>query len=182
MITVKKCLAGDFEQLASSPPTLTPVSVLGVNGHGRVPPPAPMPGELGFTPIVLVPGQSVPPSSPPVLMPVQPAHTFPPSALMPGQEAPTVPMPGQQYSTPYLMPGQTAPPQLGFPQCQPQPQTVTTSNFNSLPMLCSSPVTFGGIECNLVGVSQFPPIQLGLKPAYCFHCLQFGSVFMINQV
>ena len=180
MITVKKCLAGDFEQLASSPPTLTPVSVLGVDGH--VPPPAPMPGELGFTPIVLVPGQSVPPSSPPVLMPVQPAHTFPPSALMTGQEAPIAPMPGQQYPPPYLMPGQTAPPQLGFPQCQPQPQTVTTSNFNSLPMLCSSPVTFGGIECNLVGVSQFPPIQLGLKPAYCFHCLQFGSVFMINQV
>ena len=180
LITVKKSLAGEFEQLASSTPAHTSVSVLGVDGH--VPPPAPMPGEPVPLPPVPLLGQSVPPPSSPVLMPVLSDYTFPPSALMPGQEAPTVPMPGQHYPPPILMPGQTAPLQYGFSQCQAQPQTLTSSGFNSLPTLCSSPVTFGANEANSVGVPQFPPILLGLRPAYCFHCLQFGSVFMINQV
>ena len=141
-----------------------------------------MPGEPVPLPPVPLSGLSVPPPSSPELMPVLSDYTFPPSALMPGQVAPTVPMPGQHYPPPILMPGQTAPLQYGFSQCQAQPQTLTSSGFNSLPTLCSSPVTFGANETNSVGVPQFPPILLGLRPAYCFHCLQFGSVFMINQV
>ena len=180
LITVKKSLAGEFEQLASLTPAHTSVSVLGVDGH--VPPLAPMPGEPVPLPPVPLSGLSVPPPSSPVLMPVLSDYMFPPSALMPGQVAPTVPMPGQHYPPPILMPGQTAPLQYGFSQCQAQPQTLTSSGFNSLPTLCSSPVTFGANETNSVGVPQFPPILLGLRPAYCFHCLQFGSVFMINQV
>ena len=26
------------------------------------------------------------------------------------------------------------------------------------------------------------PAPLGVRPAYCFHCLQFGSVYTINPV
>ena len=179
-ITLKKSLAGEFEHLAESATNHAQVSLHEMEGHGHVPPPTPVQGKQGLTPHVLMPGQQVlpPPPPPPELMPVQPANTFPCSALMPGQSCPTVQMQGQQYPPPSLMPGQTASPHLEFLQSHPMSQTVTTSGFNYLPTLCSSPVTFAGSGDSVI----FPPSPLGLKPAYCFHCLQFGSVFTINQI
>ena len=59
----------------------------------------------------------------------------------------------------------------------PQLINVSTSGFQNLPSLSPS-LQFGVNNALPVFQQQHPPVT----PAYCFHCLQFGSVFTINPV
>ena len=64
----------------------------------------------------------------------------------------------------------------GWPD-SPQLIKVSTSGFQNLPSLSHS-LQFEVDNALPVFQQQSPPAT----PAYCFHCLQFGSVFTINPV
>ena len=174
---VKKNLVQEFEQLAQP-------SVSQHGDGGQLTPPVLMPGQPAAP--VQMPGQQTY-----VLMPEQPASLPPPPHVqMPALTSPTVLMPGQPVSTspPVLMPGQpaapipwqTAPTHLD----QLVSQIVASSGIKHFPTLCCSPVTFVGDMSTPApgGMSKADPFPNSRNPAYCFHCLQFGNVFTINQV
>ena len=176
---VKMSLSGEFEQI------------------GKVeagPPSVPEPGT--------VPAQHASVSAP-VLMPGHPAvHHVPPLAPVLDSQMPTsVLMPGQTAEKSHILQNVTS---SGFPPLPnllfPPPTTSglcygSNSGFSNQPSLPSSQQTVQWVwNIPLYHQSQ-PPVSLSPPqpvtppqpqpelvpgmPAYCFHCLQFGTVFNI---
>ena len=77
------------------------------------------------------------------------------------------------------------------------------AGYSNIPLLQSNVGLFNGNTCGTMqyfrlspnfqssvghgdGMAMYqlqllPPSQLGIRPAYCFHCLQFGSGLTVNQ-
>ena len=165
---VRKNLSSEFEYLAGSGPSL---ATLGLT---------PSQGPVQFTttltaPPVLMPGQAEPlnlqPVVPKVLMPGW-SEPRPVGGMWGGQSSMGVSngsasgflnQPSLPSTTHSSMEWNTSEPVLEYhqPQYLPHP----------LPIPQSPPL-----------LPQPQPVPPGGRPAYCFHCLQYGAVYSINPV